>query len=243
MTIEVPGIRYDDIEAFCACLAKENLVTGGTGPKVRPIVACKGTVCGFGNSDTQGIAAKIHKVFYEGYHNVTLPHKFKIAIGGCPNNCVKPDINDIGIISVRVPAYNSDLCKSCKKCAIEALCPMKAAALQENGKMEINASVCNSCGRCVGKCPFGAIPDGTYGFKVYLGGRWGKEVQRGMPLKKVYTEEELFVVLEKAILLYKEQGASGERFGTVVNRLGMDYFETEIASDRILSEKNKLLGM
>ena len=32
-----------------------------------------------------------------------LPHKFKIAVGGCPNNCVKPDLNDLGIVGQRVP--------------------------------------------------------------------------------------------------------------------------------------------
>jgi sulfite reductase beta subunit-like hemoprotein len=26
--------------------------------------------------------------------NEVLLHKFKIALGGCPNNCVKPDLND-----------------------------------------------------------------------------------------------------------------------------------------------------
>ena len=36
-----------------------------------------------------------------------LPHKFKIAVGGCPNNCVKPDLNDLGIIGQRVPALRS----------------------------------------------------------------------------------------------------------------------------------------
>ncbi len=239
LTVEVPGIRYDDIEAFQAYIAKENLVTGGTGAKVRPIVACKGTVCGFGNSDTQGIAMKLHKEFYEKYHHVALPHKFKIAIGGCPNNCVKPDINDVGIISVNVPQYDESKCRGCKKCVIESTCPMKAAALTD-GKLAIDPTICNTCGRCVGKCPFGAFADGKKGFKVYLGGRWGKEVQRGLPLKAVYTEEELFTVVEKAMLLFKENGAPGERFASVINRLGMDWLETEIASDRILSKKDEL---
>ena len=36
---------------------------------------------------------------------VKLPHKFKIAVGGCPNNCVKPNLNDLGIIGQRVPEF------------------------------------------------------------------------------------------------------------------------------------------
>ena len=41
LTIEVQGIPYDKIEDFQAYIAKEGLVTGGTGSMVRPVVACK----------------------------------------------------------------------------------------------------------------------------------------------------------------------------------------------------------
>ena len=41
-------------------------------------------------------------VFIRAIHDVKLPHKFKIAVGGCPNNCVKPDLNDLGVIGQRI---------------------------------------------------------------------------------------------------------------------------------------------
>ncbi|MFR4430429.1 MAG: hypothetical protein ACLT4D_14210 [Blautia faecis] len=75
----------------------------GTGSKVRPVVSCKGTTCQYGLIDTFGLSEEIHERFYHGYSAVKLPHKFKIAVGGCPNNCVKPDLNDLGIIGQRVP--------------------------------------------------------------------------------------------------------------------------------------------
>lgn len=43
LTIEVSGIAYHDIDAFCAHLAKAGLSVGGTGSKVRPVVSCKAT--------------------------------------------------------------------------------------------------------------------------------------------------------------------------------------------------------
>ena len=86
MTVEVPGIPYEKIPDFQAFLAEEGMVTGGTGAKVRPIIVCKGTTCVFGLYDTQGLARDLHKLYYEGYHSVPLPHKFKIGVGGCPNN-------------------------------------------------------------------------------------------------------------------------------------------------------------
>ena len=119
LTVEVPGIPYDKIEKFQEFIAKEGLVTGGTGAKVRPVVSCKGTTCQYGLLDSYELSEEIHKRFYEGYRQVVLPHKFKIAVGGCPNNCVKPDLNDVGIIGQRIPNFGQDSCKGCKKCAIE----------------------------------------------------------------------------------------------------------------------------
>ena len=60
MTVELPGIAYEDIEPFRDFVAQEGMVTGGTGAKVRPVVACKGTSCVFGLYDTQALAKEIH---------------------------------------------------------------------------------------------------------------------------------------------------------------------------------------
>ncbi len=102
MTLEIQGVRYDKIPSIIMYLNERGIKTGGTGAKVRPIVSCKGTTCRFGLIDTFALSEKIHEKFFVGYKNVTLPHKFKIAIGGCPNNCVKPDLNDFGVIGQRI---------------------------------------------------------------------------------------------------------------------------------------------
>ena len=110
LTLEIPGIKYEDIENTKEHLKKDNLVSGGTGSIVRPIVPCKGTVCTFGLCDTQGIGTKLHKEFYEKWYDVKLPHKFKIGVGGCPNNCIKPSLNDFGVIGQFVPDFDEDMC-------------------------------------------------------------------------------------------------------------------------------------
>ena len=170
MTMEVQRIPYANIEAFCADLAEHGLETGGTGPKVRPVVSCKGTTCQYGLIDTFALSGQIHERFYKGYHGVKLPHKFKIGVGGCPNNCVKPDLNDLGIIGQRVPHVNEEKCRGCKLCQIEAGCPIKVAKLVD-GKVVIDPDACNHCGRCIGKCPFGAVEQETVGYRIYVGGR------------------------------------------------------------------------
>lgn len=240
-TIEVQGIPYEKIEEFQAFIAKEGLETGGTGSLVRPVVSCKGTTCQYGLLDSYALSEEIHKRFYKGYRQVKLPHKFKIAVGGCPNNCVKPNLNDIGIIGQRIPAYHAEECMGCKKCAIEKVCPMGAARVVD-GKMQIDENVCIHCGRCVGNCVFDSITDGTYGFKIYIGGRWGKQVSMGRALDRVFTsKEEALDVIEKAILLFREQGKTGERFCQTIERLGFDNVQAQLLSDDLLSRKQEIL--
>ena len=241
MTVELPGIPYDQIPEFQAFLGEHGLYTGGTGPKVRPVVSCKGTTCQYGLYDTFGLSEKLHERFYLGYHGVKLPHKFMIAAGGCPNNCVKPDLNDLGIIGQRIKQVDPDQCRGCKKCQIEAGCPMKAVSVV-GGKVTVNESICNNCGRCAGKCPFGAFGEGKPAWKVCIGGRWGKKVGQGTPLGKLFTsEEEVLSVIEKTILFYRENGQPGERFADTIARLGFENVEREILSDDILGRKDEIL--
>ena len=241
LTVECQGIHYDNIEKFQEYIAKEGLVTGGTGSKVRPVVSCKGSTCQYGLIDTFGVSEEIHERFYNGYAKVKLPHKFKIAVGGCPNNCVKPDLNDVGIVGQRIPNYDEDGCNGCKKCSVEEACPIKVAKL-EDGILEINKDLCNNCGRCIGKCHFDCIEDGTTGYKIYIGGRWGKSIAQGVPLSKVFTtKEEALDVVEKLILLYREQGQTGERLSQTIERIGFEAFEKELLSDDIWARKQDIL--
>lgn len=241
MTVEVQGIPYEKIEAFRAFIAEEGLTTGGTGPLVRPVVSCKGTTCGHGKLDTFAISEEIHRRFYEGYRTVKLPHKFKIAVGGCPNNCVKPDLNDVGLIGQMVPTLDPEKCRGCKKCAVSAVCPVGAATVID-GVLHIDRSLCINCGRCVPKCLFKAM-SGTTGIKVTLGGRWGKKCAQGRPMSKIFTEkDEALNVVEKAILLFREQGIAGERFAETIDRIGFDKAEAMLLADDLLERKDQIIA-
>ena len=228
MSFEIQGVPYKNLEALFTFLKEGGLETGGTGPKVRPIVSCKGTTCVFGLIDTFALSEKMHERFYKAYHGTVLPHKFKMAVGGCPNNCVKPDLNDIGVIGQRIPSVNSDICRACKKCAVEAACPMGAASVSDN-TVTVNAELCNNCGRCIPKCPFGAITSEGEAYRVYIGGRWGKKTAQAVPLGKIFTnQDKLLDVIERAIILFRDEGISGERFSDTIARLGFEYVESKL---------------
>lgn len=239
LTLEVQGVPYANLDALMTFLNDAGLETGGTGSKVRPVVSCKGTTCQYGLIDTFQLSQKLHDLFYIGYHDVVLPHKFKLAVGGCPNNCVKPNLNDLGIVGQRIPEIDLAKCRGCKVCQIEKTCPIGAAKLID-GKLQIDADLCNHCGRCVSKCPFKAIEESTYGYKVYIGGRWGKKVAEGKPLSRIFTsEEEVLAVVERTILFYRDEGITGERFADTIARLGFDYVEDKLLNGSI--DKDSIL--
>ena len=238
-TIEIQGVPYENIDAMRTFLNENGLDIGGTGPKVRPIVSCKGTTCVFGLIDTFGLSEKIHNLFYIGYHDVKLPHKFKIAVGGCPNNCVKPDLNDLGIVGQRVMKRDLEACRGCRKCQVEAACPIKIAHVKDG---VLDTEGCNNCGRCLGKCPFHVCDEFVTGYKICIGGRWGKRVAQGRALDVILTDENKVISLvEKCILLFKEQGVAGERFADTVSRIGFEKAQQMLLSDDILLRKDEIL--
>ena len=242
MTFEIQGVPYANIEPLCDYLAKYGLETGGTGPRVRPVVSCKGTTCHFGLIDTFALSEKIHERFYKGYHEVKLPHKFKIGVGGCPNNCVKPDLNDLGVIGQMVPVIDLEKCRGCKTCAVAEKCPMKACRV-EAGKVVLDGALCNSCGRCRATCPFGAFGEYVNGYRLYVGGRWGKKCARGVPLSHLFTsEEEVLATVEKTILFFRAYGLAGERLADTVSRVGLETVEKLLLSDELSDCREEILN-
>ena len=228
LTMEIQGVQYDSIEPLISFLKSHGLDAGGTGALIRPIVSCKGTTCQYGLVDTYALSERIHERFYLGFRGMKLPHKFKIAVGGCPNNCVKPELNDLGVIGQRIPVVDAGKCRGCKKCQVEQTCPIHIAKLPD-GKIVIDSALCNGCGRCQGKCPFGAVEEYKNGYRVYVGGRWGKRVAHGKPLSKLYaSEDEVLDVIERVILFFRDEGIAGERLSDTIERLGFGYLEEKL---------------
>ena len=241
LTVEVQGLTYETIEPFNEFISKVGLYTGGTGSRVRPIVPCKGTVCIHGLIDTQALARELHETFYKGWYDVKLPHKFKIGIGGCPNNCVKPALNDFGIMGQKVPAYDPDECNGCRKCPVIDNCPIKAAHMDEDSIMQIDRDACNNCGKCVDTCNFDCVTEEKVGYRIFVGGIWGKRQRLGTMLDEIYTKEEVFQMIERALLLYREQGQTGERFGMFIERIGVDNFVSQLKAGDVMERKQAIL--
>ena len=107
--------------------------------------------------------------------------------------------------------------------------------------MEIDRTLCTSCGKCIDNCVFHTVSEKKAGYAVFVGGLWGKRQRMGNRLPEIYTKEEVFQLVEKAILLYREQGWTGERFGAFIDRIGPDNFIAQLTSDAVLARKQSIL--
>lgn len=242
LAVEMPGIHLEDVENVQRDVLAAGLVVGGTGAKVRPLTSCKGTTCVYGNADTQGICAELYDTFFTGWGNVALPHKFKIGVGGCPNSCMKPTLNDFGVEAHRIPVYDMDKCRGCGKCVLSSKCPMHVISVVD-GKMHVDESLCTKCGVCIGKCPFGvALPVTEPVFALYAGGTWGKHTRMGTRLPRFYKREEIEPMIEKTLLWFRENAYQKERLGAAIDRVGVEAFFTAVEGDDLIARKAEILA-
>lgn len=222
--IEIPFIHFKDIDAVKKTLAEGNARVGVCGARVRTITACQGNaVCASGLIDTARIANEIEKRV--GGRN--LPHKFKIGLTGCRNNCLKAEENDLGIKGAVVPNWKSSFCIFCGKCV--AKCPVHAIKIDRKNKTwEIDREVCVNCGRCIRACESNAI-DGEYGFSLSFGGRYGNQIRIGQKFPSiVFGEENLFEIIERTLKFFETHGKKKERFSSTLERIGWEIFKQEI---------------
>ena len=63
---------------------------------------------------------------------------------------------------------------------------------------------------------------------------------QGRYLDKVFTDkDEVLSVVEKAILLFREQGITGERFADTVARIGFENVQEQLLADDLLARKEE----
>jgi dissimilatory sulfite reductase (desulfoviridin) alpha/beta subunit len=95
--IEIPFIRFENIDKVEQELKVVGLEAGTSGPRLRTTTCCPGNNwCKFGLINTFALYNKIEEQLNIRC-GMDLPHKFKIAISGCPNGCTRPQNSEIGI--------------------------------------------------------------------------------------------------------------------------------------------------
>ncbi len=96
--LDIFGIKKEDLPSVWADLNAAGMVSGHAyGKALRTVKTCVGSEwCRFGTQDSTGLGVKIEKMTWGSY----MPHKFKIAVSGCPRNCAEATIKDFGVVCV-----------------------------------------------------------------------------------------------------------------------------------------------
>ncbi|WP_027633804.1 sulfite reductase subunit C [Clostridium hydrogeniformans] len=245
---EIPGIDMNDIPKVNELLQpiiegleinQEIKGKGYTAAGTRNVSACIGNkVCPFANYDTSSFAKRIEKaIFPNDLH-------FKVALTGCPNDCMKVRMHDFGIIGMTEPQYDSYRCVGCMACVNNCKKRVTGALTFENFKVIRDPNKCIGCGECVGKCPTGAWSRSKEKFyRLVIMGRTGKKNPRLAEDFILWVDEDSIV---KVILntydyvkqhIDKEAPGGKEHIGYIIDRTGFEEYKKWALKDVNLSSK------
>ena len=92
------GISKENLPGIWGDLVEGGFVSGHAyGKALRTVKTCVGADwCRFGTQDSTGLGIKVEKMTWGSW----TPHKFKIAVSGCPRNCAEATIKDFGVVCV-----------------------------------------------------------------------------------------------------------------------------------------------
>lgn len=96
--IDLLGVKKEDLPAVWGELNKGGLVSGHAyGKALRTVKTCVGKEwCRFGTQDSTAMGVRLEKRTWGSW----MPHKFKMAVSGCPRNCAEATIKDFGVVAV-----------------------------------------------------------------------------------------------------------------------------------------------
>lgn len=213
--------------------------SGYSASGTRNVSACIGNrVCPFANYDTTAFAKRIEKAIFPNDYHV------KIALTGCPNDCIKARMHDFGIIGMTEPQYDSYRCIGCEACVKNCRKRVTESLSFKNYKVIRDEKRCLGCGECVGKCPTGAWTRSSEKyFKLAIMGRTGKKNPRlGQDFITWIDEDSIIKIILNTyeyIREYIDKDAPGgkEHIGYIVDRTGYQEFKKWALKDVKLSSK------
>ncbi len=96
--IDMLGIKKSVLPKIWGDLSKAGFVSGHAyGKAIRTVKTCVGSEwCRFGTQDSTQLGIDLEKMTWGAW----TPHKFKLAVSGCPRNCAEATIKDFGVVAV-----------------------------------------------------------------------------------------------------------------------------------------------
>jgi len=96
--IDLVGLKKEQLPDIWGDLNRAGLVSGHAyGKALRTVKTCIGaSFCRFGTQDSIDMGIRLEKLTWGSW----MPHKFKMAVSGCPRNCAEATIKDFGVVAV-----------------------------------------------------------------------------------------------------------------------------------------------
>ncbi len=96
--LDLLGVKKQDLPPMWKDLNAAGMVSGHAyGKSLRTVKTCVGkTWCRFGTQDSTAMGIKLEQLTWGSW----MPHKYKIAVSGCPRNCAEATIKDFGVVAV-----------------------------------------------------------------------------------------------------------------------------------------------
>lgn len=250
---EIPGIPFEKIKEVNELLTgyiteteidrgvtiktpREGYPSAGT----RNVSACIGNrVCPYANYDTTALALKVEALVYPNDYHV------KIALTGCPNDCIKAHMQDIGVLGQVEPLYDQSMCIGCEACVKTCANRVTKALSFENRTIKRDPQRCIGCGECILACPTQAMHRNPKKFyRVVIMGRTGKKNPRlAAPFAEWLTEEPLLKIIQNVypyINQFIDKSLPKEHVGYIVDRTGYQVFREWVLRDVELNPEAKV---
>ena len=96
--IDLFGVKKEDLPPLWKDLTEAGFVSGHAyGKAMRTVKTCAGkTWCRFGTQNSTGLGVQLEELTWGSW----MPHKYKLAVSGCPRNCAEATIKDFGVVCV-----------------------------------------------------------------------------------------------------------------------------------------------
>lgn len=217
-SIELIHVHFKDFDVVVSALGEAEQQVASCGARMRVPTACGG--CEYnphGLVDTQAAALAVDQHLFGSETN---HHKFKVGFAGCPFDCPKSAINDVGFQGAIWPRLQQDLCIACGLCVKS--CSEAAIVKNEDNTLGFIEARCIYCGDCVKVCPSEAWQVEKNGYTVRIGGKWGRRPLVGTLFATFLPEDQVVTFIAAVLDWYKDsaQGMGRIRIGDVIRQHG-----------------------
>ncbi len=96
--IDLLGVKKEQLPGMWGDLSDAGFVSGHAyGKALRTVKTCVGSEwCRFGTQDSTTCGIELEEMSWGSW----TPHKFKMAVSGCPRNCAEATIKDFGVVAI-----------------------------------------------------------------------------------------------------------------------------------------------